>query len=210
MHHATKNGSVRRSLGGLAILLLAGGCGGGDASREAADAALAEAQGPQDQFWASLASLCGQAFPGALIEDTSGGGLFEGQELVMHVRECFDDEIRVPFHVGENRSRTWIFTRTAEGIRLKHDHRHEDGSEDEVTQYGGDTTDEGTAMRQAFRADAFTAELIPAAATNVWTVEIHPGHMYAYALRREGTDRRVRVEFDLTRPVEAPPTPWGW
>ncbi len=210
MHHAMKSSSVRRSLGGLAILLLAGGCGGDDASREPADAALVEAQGPQDRFWTSLASLCGQAFPGTLLEDTSGGGLFEGQDLVMHVRECFDDEIRVPFHVGENRSRTWIFTRTAEGIRLKHDHRHEDGSEDEVTQYGGDTADEGTDMRQEFRADAYTAELIPAAATNVWTVEIHPGDMYAYALRREGTDRRVRVEFDLTRPVEPPPPPWGW
>jgi len=210
MHRLMTSGFVRRGLGGLAILLLAGGCGGGDASREAADATLAEAQSPQDQFWASLASLCGQAFPGTLIEDTSGGGLFEGQELVMHVRECSDDEIRVPFHVGENRSRTWIFTRTAEGIRLKHDHRHEDGSEDEVTQYGGDTAGEGSAMRQDFHADAFTAELIPAAATNVWTVEIHPGHMYAYALRREGTDRRVRVEFDLTRPGAAPPPPWGW
>ena len=128
----------------------------------------------------------------------------------MHVRECFDNEIRVPFHVGEDRSRTWIFTRTADGLRLKHDHRHEDGSEDEVTQYGGDTADQGNAMLQEFRADAFTAGLIPEAATNVWTVEIHPGHMYAYALRREGTDRRVRVEFDLMNPVAAPPTPWGW
>jgi hypothetical protein len=209
MHHAMKSSSVRRGLGGLAILLLAGGCGGSDASREDADAALAAARSPRDQFWASLAALCGLAFPGTLVEDTSGGGLFEGQELVMHVRQCSEDEIRVPFHVGENRSRAWIFTRTEEGIRLKHDHRHEDGSEDEVTQYGGDTAGEGSAMRQEFPADAFTAELIPAAATNVWTVEIHPGHMFAYALRREGTDRRVRVEFDLTRPVEPPPPPWG-
>jgi hypothetical protein len=43
----------------------------------------------------------------------------------------------------------------------------------------------------------------------VWTVEIVPGEMFVYALRREGTDRRFRIEFDLTRAVAAPPAPWG-
>ena len=43
--------------------------------------------------------------------------------------------------------------------------------------------------------------LIPAAATNVWTVEVVPDRTFVYALRREGTDRRFRIEFDLTRPV---------
>jgi hypothetical protein len=33
--------------------------------------------------------------------------------------------------------------------------------------------------------------------------------MFAYALRREGTDRRVRAEFDLRREVDALPPPWG-
>jgi hypothetical protein len=60
----------------------------------------------------------------------------------------------------------------------------------------------------SFAADRFTGALIPAAATNVWTVEITPEH-FVYQLRRESTDRRFRVEFDLTRPVEAPPAPWG-
>jgi hypothetical protein len=125
------------------------------------------------------------------------------------VRQCSEDEVRIPFHVGDNHSRTWIVTRTADGLRLKHDHRHEDGTEDDLTQYGGDTQDAGTGERQEFHADAHTIELLPAAATNIWTMEVHPGRTFAYALRREGTERRVRVEFDLTREVETPPTPWG-
>jgi hypothetical protein len=32
---------------------------------------------------------------------------------------------------------------------------------------------------------------------------------FVYALRREGTDRRFRVEFDLGREVAIPPPPWG-
>ncbi len=164
---------------------------------------------PQAQYWADLSALCDNAYEGRLIEAPAGDTAFANKRLVMHVRECTDDVIRIPFHVGEDRSRTWVLTRTADGIRLKHDHRHADGSEDSVTQYGGDTRAAGTAQVQEFPADSFTAALIPAAARNVWTVEVHPGERFAYALRRGGTDRRFRIEFDLANAVAAPPAPWG-
>ena len=131
-------------------------------------------------------------------------------DLVMHVRSCSATEIRIPFHADSDRSRTWVLTRTAHGLRLKHDHRHADGSEDRITQYGGDTRGTGTAGKQEFFADAHTASLIPAAASNVWSIEVLPGTRFAYELRRTGTDRRFRVEFDLTAPESAPPPPpWG-
>ena len=127
----------------------------------------------------------------------------------MHVRHCKGDAIRIPFHVGEDRSRSWVLTRTSNGLRLKHDHRHQDGTEDKVTQYGGDTRVEGSATVQEFPADAETIALIPEAKTNVWTIQLEPARMFVYALRREGTDRRFRVAFDLMRRVPAPPAPWG-
>lgn len=191
----------------LAFVLLLGACS--RPTTEAADP-LQSAAAPQDAFWSALQQLCGEAFPGALTQGAPSDSAFAGAELVMHVRACSDDEIRIPFHAGADRSRTWILTRTAQGLRLKHDHRQEDGSEDAITQYGGDTRDEGTATTQEFFADAFTAELIPAAQANVWTVEVEPGQRFAYALRREGTDRRFRVAFDLTRPITPPPAPWGY
>jgi hypothetical protein len=167
---------------------------------------------PQDQFFANLTALCGQSFEGRVVTTEAADSAFAGQRLVMQVRECSANEIRVPFHVGEDRSRTWVITRTGEGLRLKHDHRHEDGSEDTLTQYGGDTANEGTAERQEFPADQhsrdlFVANNIPQSVTNVWAVEVHPGRTYVYELRRP--NRHFRVEFDLTRPVQAPPAPWG-
>ncbi len=169
----------------------------------------AGAANPQLAFWMSLETLCGRAFEGRIVESVPPDESFAGQTLTMHVRECQPGEIRVPFYVGENRSRTWVITQTAAGLRLKHDHRHEDGTEDEITQYGGDTQGEGAATVQEFHADDFTGELVPAAATNIWTIAIEPDSVFVYALRREGSDRRFRVEFDLTRPVETPPPPWG-
>ena len=172
-------------------------------------AAATAVRAPRDAFWANLQSLCGRAYRGRLTEGNASDTAFRRATLVMHVRECSPSAIRIPFHADADRSRTWVLTRMDEGLRLKHDHRHADGTEDRITQYGGDTRTEGTAERQEFHADAHTTALIPAAATNIWTVEVVPGTRFAYALRREGTDRRFRVEFDLTTPVSAPPPPWG-
>ena len=81
-----------------------------------------------------------------------------------------------------------------------------------LTQYGGDTANSGSATRQEFPADEhskqlFRANNIPVSVDNVWAVEVHPGATFAYELRRP--NRHFRVEFDLTRPVPAPPASWG-
>lgn len=167
---------------------------------------------PQDAFLANLKTLCGKAFEGKVVSTDKADEGFAKEKLVMHVRECTDGGVRVPFHVGQDRSRTWVVTRTPTGLRLKHDHRHKDGSEDKVTQYGGDTANEGTATRQEFPVDAFSIamferENLKVSVTNIWAVEVRPGAIYAYELRR--ANRFFRVEFDLTREVAPPPPPWG-
>lgn len=173
-------------------------------------AAPALASDPQDEFWQRLVALRGQAFAGKMVEGTAASdAALRDQPMVMHVRVAGPDEIRIPFFVGTNRSRTWVLTRTSSGLRLKHDHRHEDGSEDAVTQYGGDTAQPGSAEQQEFLADELTAKLIPTAKTNIWTMRIEPEKLFGYALRRDAEGRRFRVEFDLTMPIATPLPPWG-
>jgi hypothetical protein len=170
---------------------------------------------PADAFLARIAGHCGEAYAGAVISDVpaTANDPFTGRALVMHLRECSAGEIRIPFHVGDDHSRTWVLTRTDTGLRLKHDHRHEDGSPDAVTMYGGDTTTPGSLVRQEFPVDAesikmFEREGLAAAVTNVWAMEIEPGKRFLYELSRPG-GRRFQVEFDLTTPVPPPPPPWG-
>lgn len=165
---------------------------------------------PLDDFWSTLQDLCGQAYEGEVIEEPEGEEGFSGQRLVMHVRECDDERIRIPFMVGEDRSRTWVLTRMGDRIELKHDHRHEDGSEDEVTMYGGTSTNAGRAGDQYFPADEQTRQTIEAAFSNVWVMRVASGETFTYGLWRLGTPRVFRIDFDLSEPVEAPPAPWGW
>jgi len=163
---------------------------------------------PGEAFWQALQKLCGKSFQGQLLNPQARDADMAGKQLLMQVRSCSENEIRVPFHVGEDHSRTWVFTRSSEGLRLKHDHRHADGSEDAITQYGGDSRGPVSGSSVEFFADAHTAALIPGAASNVWTVTVDD-KSYVYALRREGSDRRFQVVFDLRQNVPAPPAPWG-
>lgn len=182
----------------------------------AGQAAGAESLAPADAFMARLAEHCGQAFAGRIVTDVppaEGEDPFAGKALVMHVRECSADELKVPFHVGDDHSRTWVITRTDTGLRLKHDHRHADGSPDAVTLYGGDTDGAGTAVRQSFPVDAESVEMfgregLKASIQNTWAMEIEPGQRFLYELSRPG-GRLFQVEFDLSQPVDTPPAPWG-
>lgn len=167
-----------------------------------------------DGFLSALGRYCGQAFAGRIVanEPATANDPFVGKPLVMHVRQCAPGEFRIPFQVGTDRSRTWVLTRTSTGLRLKHDHRHEDGSPDVLTMYGGDTTGPGTVTRQEFPADAeskalFERQGLTASLANVWAMEIEPGRRFVYELARPG--RLFRVEFDLSQPVPPPPSPWG-
>ena len=177
--------------------------------------AQAPTESPADRFFASVAGLCGKAFAGKIVANQptpATADPFEGKSLIFHVRGCGKDRLELPFHVGEDRSRTWVLTRKGGAISLKHDHRHKDGSPDDLTMYGGLTLQPGTAMRQEFPADAETKDLftrlkLPVSIPNVWAMEIEGGKRFVYELARPG--RLFRVEFDLTREVAPPPAPWG-
>lgn len=184
----------------------------------AADAAAntAEAAGA---LLHALRPYCGQAFAGRVLVDepASPTSPFAGKPLVMHVRECRDDAIRIPLHVGDDRSRTWVLD-AASGLRLKHDHRHEDGAPDKVTMYGGDldaatvALEPGARLRLEFPVDAesvamFRANGLAASVTNTWAIE-WAGDRFVYELSRPN-GRLFRLEFDLARPLETPPAPWG-
>lgn len=161
-----------------------------------------------NEFWNTLQTLCGKSFEGQL-ELPENDEDFGGKQLVMHVRFCEDNIIKIPFFVGEDKSRTWVLTFEDDRIQLKHDHRHEDGSEDDVNMYGGKTTNSGQATIQSFPADQHTKTIIPAASTNIWWITLDD-NQFTYNLRRLGTERVFRVSFDLTKTIETPEAPWGW
>jgi hypothetical protein len=171
------------------------------------------AQTVQDDFFSALGAHCDKAFVGKVVSKDSADKDISEQKLIMHVRECSDTELKIPFHVGEDRSRTWVITKTATGLQLKHDHRHKDGSPDAVTFYGGETPagELGSPIAQSFPVDAesidnFKANGLDKSVTNVWHLYLSP-EIFTYRLSRD--DRDFRVDFDVSQPVTPPVAPWG-
>ena len=166
-----------------------------------------------DGFFDNIAAHCGKAFEGKVtVDNATGPSSFADKKLVMHVRKCNERELQVPFHVGDDASRTWIITKTGSGLSLKHDHRHKDGTDDVSTMYGGHTFDAGFANMQSFPADQYSKELfvsqgIPQSVGNTWQMYIYP-EKFTYRLIRQG--REFRVDFDLTKPITPPAAPWGY
>jgi CubicO group peptidase (beta-lactamase class C family) len=179
---------------------------------EAESAAASKSTEAAAAFFDGLKPLCGKTFEGKIVADQpppAADDPFVGKRLLMHVRDCEAREVRIPFTVGEDRSRTWIVSRTETGLRLKHDHRHADGTPDDLTMYGGDTLSSGTARRQSFPSDAETVALFTkqdrlVSVPNVWSLELNDDRTFVYELRRP-SGRLFRVEFDLTRPVVQAP-----
>ncbi len=167
---------------------------------------FAQTDARTEAFWEKLKAHCGQSFQGEVITGMTDD--FKSGPLVMHVRSCEENEIRIPFMVGENRSRTWILTKKGTRILLKHDHRHADGSPDSISMYGGWSTNAGMNHLQVFPADEETTTMLPAAAGNVWWITIDD-QFFSYNLRRIGTERVFTVRFNLQKPVSTPPAPWG-
>jgi hypothetical protein len=197
----------------LALLAVVAGCGPGDPERaerqdEDAAAAAADPASPQDAFWAKISRPCGDAFPGRLVVDRPDRDLVAtDDELIAHWVRCDEDRIHIAFHVGRDggenwdRSRTWVLTRDADGLELRHDHRHPDGTEESSTWYGATTLDQGSATRQEFVTERNGVR-------SGWRVEVEPGQRFTYGTIRDGAWRHHLV-FDLTAAAPVPPLPWG-
>ena len=151
------------------------------------------------RFFGKVRELCGQRFEGETEFPPDETHPLAGKKLVITFEQCGENEIRIPLHAGEDKSRTWILTLRGDRLLLKHDHRHPDGTPDKVTMYGG-WAREGDARRQRFAADEETAKLIPEAATNVWTIELDAASgRLTYALERHDQPRYKAV-FSRTKP----------
>lgn len=181
----------------------------------AASAALALASGPAgaadlgDEFLDALSALCGQKYEAKVTKSNESDQTWRDSRIVMHVRDCSENEVKIPLAVGEDTSRTWIFRKEEGSLELKHDHRHADGTPDEITMYGGQASrivklGQNGRLIVEFPADEYSKSLfqahgLEASVENVWVLMVEPGNALAYRLQRPG--RVFQIDFDLTRPV---------
>ena len=155
----------------------------------------------QIAFMNQYQEYCGHTYSGkTTFIDLGENHELDGADLKMTLKECSDSEVRIPFIVNEDSSRTWIVKMTQHGLHLSHDHRYPDGTQHDQNFYGGYADDEGTALLQYFPADHRTIEDRPQREINRWAKEFdleNERYYYRLYLRDE---LRFEAEFDLSLP----------
>jgi hypothetical protein len=211
--------TMLRRIPAFVIIVLLLGCGDAPPPPPEPEAAPAAQEQPaasepapeQLEFWDRLVAHCGNAYPGVVDDFTPYyASSAEYETIIAHFRECEDERIHIAMHMDDDRSRNWILTKVGGTIRLKHDHRHEDGTEEEITQYGGDAPRPGLPHRQIFMADEHTARILPDRWDNFWFMDFMDEDTFAYGVHWPEHGNSIRIHFDLSTPVEAPPDPWGY
>ena len=179
--------------------------------------ALTACSGPaaQNEFVTNIMPLCGHSYAGAVVSTDAVDEDWRNKKIIIGPIVCSVADIRMPLAVGENTSRTWVLIPQKRTLTLKHDHRHNDGTPDAVSWYGGTTRTDGSAKRQEFPVDdfsivLFTKEGLSASVVNTWAMEIEPGETFTYELSRPTTPKQAaagepgrlfRIEFDISKPL---------
>lgn len=189
----------------LATVFFLQACGGSDGPQDTPI-------DPQDAFFDTVSALCGMTFAGEGVypdPDENPDHPLLNTELRNHISVCEEDMVRIELlrDGGNYWHGAWVLEKREDGLHLFHDHlgdvrTEEDLGEGDYHGYGGYANDEGSANRQYFPADEVTAEIIPAAATNVWMMDVNlSDQVFTYYLERHG-EPRFRAEVDLSQTVE--------
>jgi hypothetical protein len=194
-------------LAGIAVVAAIVGC-----SEPAPEQPAQLAQSTQMDWYQGLAPLCGQTFVGTVVANEPAGAdpAWESSPVLLHWRACEDRGMVLQFARGDDRSLSVLLGLHPSGLYLRHVVHGEDGQPADVTNFGGQgrVLPSGSAVEFALDQpgrDLFASHGQGDRADAVWTLE-RQAQVFIYDGRWSGG--RLRVEFDLSNPVEAPPGSW--
>jgi hypothetical protein len=154
-------------------------------------------------FFDNLSQLCGETLEGDGVFPDDPDHPLVDTGLRNHVSECDENRIRIELYRdgGEYWHGAWVLEKREGGLHLFHDHLGDVRTEADLDGashgYGGYANHEGTPTRQYFAADEITADMLPAAATNVWMMEMDlEAGTFVYYLERNN-EPRFRAEMEL-------------
>ena len=155
----------------------------------------------EEGFLENLSLLCGKSYRGEQTYMAPDRESWADKDFVMHVVLCEEDLVKIPFHLDDDQSRTWMFLVEDGRLRFRHDHRHDDGSPEDLTLYGGYSDGEGTAFRQYFPADPYTIDLLVDTLDRQWNIIMDEElKTFSYQLQYKGTIV-FQADFDLANPI---------
>jgi hypothetical protein len=166
----------------LSIAVLLGACGG---ESDTDLTPTVEAETVQGEFFANLFENCGETFSGQVSEMQETQNDISGETLIATFQTCTEEEVQIALAENGNALRTWIVSRSDDGLQLNLRNANAGDPTMEATGFGGMANDEGSANSQVFEASDSTAEAMGDTDAGVWTLGIEDGQ-FSYALEQGG------------------------
>ena len=144
-----------------------------------------EAETVQGEFFANLFENCGETFSGQAAGVQEPGEDLSGETLIATFQTCTEEEVQIALAANGNALRTWIVSRSDDGLQLN---LRSDNAGDPTmapTGFGGAVTDIGSAMSQSFAANDSTEEAMNTMDAGIWTLELE-NNQFSYALEQDG------------------------
>jgi len=173
------------------VTLLAAGCTAGAGEENPDD-------NPQHAFFDALSERCGEEYPGRAIIAPETDLTFRPAYLAMQIASCTDSQIRIPFIVDGDASRTWVLTLDDDGLLFTHEHLLDGDTLSSNSGWGGRApAGSGTALFQHFPDHRWAPDRVPEENRSHWRMRIDPDHgQFVYYLDR-GTVPAYRLVFHM-------------
>ena len=158
---------------------------------------------PTKSFYDKLQGYCGRQLPGVVLYPTGKEAPFQGLEITMMVEACSTKEIRMPIQVGPKIYRTLILGQDKNGYTLRHENKRADGTQAEISMYGGQTNGTNDSYLLLFPADGYSRQLLGAELNYAWSLAFNSDKStLSYMIENDGK-LTLQIDFDLTHPVAA-------
>jgi hypothetical protein len=151
---------------------------------------------PQRAFFDHIAARCGDEYPGRAVIAPETDDTFRPAFLGMRIETCTENQIRIPFIVDDDDSRTWVLTLDGGDLVFTHEHMLEGDTLSANSGWGGRAVaGSGTELFQHFPDHRWDPEHVPEENRSHWRMRLDPDHgQFVYYLDR-GTTPAYRLVF---------------
>jgi hypothetical protein len=148
-------------------------------------------------FYKQLRLLCGKRINGMVLYPAGAEAPFRGLEIRLEIAQCSDREIRMPIYIDNKVYRTLIVGQDQTGYTLRHENKRPNGTQADISMYGGHTTDAGTGYLLIFPADGYTKQLMGPELNYVWSLAFNSERTTLSYMAESNGKLNLQLDFNL-------------
>ena len=153
---------------------------------------------PELSFYNNLQALCKNKYAGSIVYPAGKEAPFQGKKIWIELASCSAKELRIPINIGDKVYRTLILGRNENSVFLQHENKRPDGSQAEISLYGGRAVTLTSPSLLVFPADSYSKQILGAERNCIWTLSISSDKSTLSYIAESDGRLDLQIDFNLT------------